>query len=87
MASERHLSKKLSDVIERRMSRSLTDIPQVTVTNNEQLPHLVPPHLDDLRETRSQPCSPTRYRRAFTTRIDGTQYIIGNFLFFVIYYL
>lgn len=78
MESERHLSKKFPRPIERRMSRSLTNLPQVMVTDADQPAHLSTPYLENLRETRSHPCSPVLIRRAFTTRIDGTQYIIGK---------
>ena len=64
------------------MSRSLSNLPEVMVTDADQPQQLSAPSLDALRETRSHPCSPVLIRRAFTTRIDGTQYIIGNVVIF-----
>ena len=64
---------------ERGLSQSLTNLPKVTVTDLAGHSHLK----DEFQETksRSQPCSPRPSRRAFTTCIAGTRYIIGELFF------
>ena len=64
---------------ERGLSQSLTNLPKVTVTDLAGHSHLK----DEFQETksRSQPCSPRPSRRAFTTCIAGTRYIIGELCF------
>lgn len=65
------------------MSRSLTDLPEVKVTDtaNMDIPSIVfDKNLENVRETRSHPCSPQIKRKAFTTWVGGTQYIIGKVL-------
>lgn len=66
---------------ENRASRSLTHLPTVTVTDTDPFGSPLSPRRDtflDTRETQSQPCSPRCRRRAFTTWVGGTQYIIGK---------
>ncbi|KAH3749365.1 hypothetical protein DPMN_183862, partial [Dreissena polymorpha] len=59
---------------ERKLSQSLTNIPKVLVTDAGHRRHV----LDHEEEGRShsQPCSPIVKRRAFTTCIAGTRYLI-----------
>ena len=61
---------------DRAISRSLNNLPKVTVTEFPGNNHLSD-NLGELR-VRSQPCSPRLKRRAFTTCIGGTRYIIGK---------
>ena len=60
----------------RKLSQSLTNLPKVMLTEPGNKKHL----LDNFEEfkTRSQPCSPSTKRRAFTTCIAGTRYVIGK---------
>ena len=64
---------------ERGLSKSLTNLPKVTITDLAGTSHL----RDDFQDTksRSQPCSPRPTRRAFTTCIAGTRYVIGELQF------
>lgn len=66
---------------ERGLSQSLTNLPKVTVTDLAGNSHLK----DDFLEvkSRSQPCSPRPARRAFTTCIAGTRYVIGKMSLFI----
>ena len=63
---------------ERKLSRSLNNLnlPKVLVTDLTDKNHLLNDS-DELR-TRSTPCSPRTKRRAFTTCIAGTRYVIGR---------
>jgi hypothetical protein len=58
------------------MSVSLNNIPVVTVTESETL--RPGEEVPDIRGSQSHPCSPRYKRRAFTTTIAGTKYIIGK---------
>lgn len=68
---------------DRKLSQSLSNLPKVMITDSGNKNLL----LDNFEEfkTRSQPCSPRVKRRAFTTCIAGTRYIIGRcgFILFV----
>lgn len=61
---------------ERKLSQSLTNIPKVLVTESGNR-RLLLDHGDEGR-SHSQPCSPIVKRRAFTTCIAGTRYLIGK---------
>lgn len=57
------------------MSVSLNSIPVVTVTESET-PRAGGEDTPDIRGSQSHPCSPRYKRRAFTTTIAGTKYVI-----------
>lgn len=59
------------------MSVSLNSIPVVTVTESET-PRAGGEDTPDIRGSQSHPCSPRYKRRAFTTTIAGTKYVIGR---------
>lgn len=82
--SEFELVSKLTNIKHRRpevvTSRSVSNLPLVKVTGpdmtcDENLQEYFP------TQTQSNPCSPRVARRAFTTCLDGTQYIIGKSYF------
>ena len=65
---------------ERGLSKSLTNLPKVTITDLAGTSHLRDDFLD--AKSRSQPCSPRPTRRAFTTCIAGTRYVIGELRYY-----
>lgn len=69
------------DIGEAGGSAPVLNIPHLTVTDTsgpDQTTTLTAHELEQLHGTRSTPCSPRRKRRAFTTWVGGTQFIIGE---------
>ena len=62
-------------------SQSLDLLPQLLVTDAENSQSLIISDADLPMSSRSHPCSPEVQRKAFSTWIGGTQYIIGRYCF------
>ena len=62
------------------MSRSLNNLPKVLVTDFGEKNHLLSRF--DESKSQSTPCSPRVKRRAFTTCIAGTRYVIGKLYYY-----